>query len=136
MNCFTRFLFKESFSYAQFQTKDFKIWAVVVAQLTNWSLLTLELGGQQLFTELFLKKSAKPGLFLLIFVLFSSQWQVQYKFDYKKYRWCAWDSNPGRQMVGADESTELWRHPNLCLFTLTFKRNKNQINRSRMFLRI
>ena len=73
MNCFTRFLFKESFSYAQFQTKDFKIWAVVVAQLTNWSLLTLELGGQQLFTELFLKKSAKPGLFLLIFVLFSSQ---------------------------------------------------------------
>ena len=43
------------------------------------------------------KKCAKPGLFLFIFVLFSAQWQIQYKFDYKKRRWCAWDSNPGRQ---------------------------------------
>ena len=28
-------------------------------------------------------------------------------------RWYAWDSNPGGMMVGADESTELWRHPKL-----------------------
>ena len=43
MNCFTRFLFKESFSYAQFQTKDFKIWAVVAAQMVEWSPATPEI---------------------------------------------------------------------------------------------
>ena len=34
----------------------------------------------------------------------------------KKHRWRAWELNPGGKMVGADESTELWRHPTLLLF--------------------
>ena len=36
-------------------------------------------------------------LFLFIFVLFPTQWQYSTNFDYKKRRWCAWDSNPGQQ---------------------------------------
>ena len=39
----------------------------------------------------------KPGLFLFIFVLFSTQWHYSTKFDYKNHRWCPWDLNPGRQ---------------------------------------
>ena len=41
----------------------------------------------------------------------------------KKQRWRAWDSNPGGRMVGADESTELWRHPK---FTTLFLIKKFQ----------
>ena len=33
----------------------------------------------------------------LFFLLFSTQWQYSTKFDYKKRRWWAWDSNPGQQ---------------------------------------
>ena len=29
----------------------------------------------------------------------------------KKRKRCAWDSNPGPRMVGADETTEQWRPP-------------------------
>ena len=36
-------------------------------------------------------------LFLLISVLFSTQWQILHKFEYKKRRWCVWDLNPGWQ---------------------------------------
>ena len=41
------------------------------------------------------------------------------KFDLKclKYRWCAWASNRDSRMEGADESTELWRHPLKILLT-------------------
>ena len=35
-------------------------------------------------------KWATPGLFLLIFVLLSVQYQL---YKLKKRRWCAWDSN-------------------------------------------
>ena len=38
-------------------------------------------------------KWANPGLFLFIFVLFSSQ----FKYKLKKHRCCAWGSNPGPQ---------------------------------------
>ena len=50
-------------------------------------------------------KWANPGLFLFNFVLFS----LQFQYKLKKHRWCAWDSNPGRRMVGADETTELYK---------------------------
>ena len=44
----------------------------------------------------FFKKWAKPGLFLFIFILF--KWQIYHKYYiWKKCRWCAWDSNLGRQ---------------------------------------
>ena len=52
-----------------------------------------------------LKNGPIPASFCL-FLSFS-----HYNFNntnWKKRRWCAWDSNPG--MVGADETTELWRH--------------------------
>ena len=47
----------------------------------------------------FFFKWANPGLFLFIFVLFTFQfkWQI-YNLNnknWKKRRWCAWDSNPG-----------------------------------------
>ena len=38
-----------------------------------------------------------PASFLFIFVLFSTQWRCSTKFDHKKCRSCAWDSNPGWQ---------------------------------------
>ena len=31
--------------------------------------------------------------------------------NWEKCKWCAWDSNPGRRMVAADETTDLWRPP-------------------------
>ena len=45
-----------------------------------------------------------PGLFLFIFVLYSSQ----IKSTLKKRICCAWDRTQGCRMVGADGSTELW----------------------------
>ena len=39
------------------------------------------------------KMWAKHGLFLFIFVSFSLQWQID--SEWKKRRWCAWDSNAG-----------------------------------------
>ena len=44
----------------------------------------------------------------------------------KKCGWSAWDSNPGPQMVGADETTELWLPPNnLFLFKVFSNNSKN-----------
>ena len=45
-------------------------------------------------------------LFLFIFVF-----STCYNLNWKKHRCCAWDSNPGGRMKGANESTELRRHP-------------------------
>ena len=47
---------------------------------------------------IFFKIWAKPGLFLLIFDLFSIQWQIYSTIEnkWKKHGWCAWDSNPRR----------------------------------------
>ena len=46
-------------------------------------------------------KWTNHGLFLFIFVIFTFQfiWQIYNLNDvkWKKHRWCAWDSNPGRQ---------------------------------------
>ena len=42
---------------------------------------------------LFVKIWANHGLFLFIFVLFTSQ----FNYKLKKHRWSAWDSNPGPQ---------------------------------------
>ena len=67
----------------------------------------------QLF--LFLKKWANPGLFSFIFVLFTLQfkWQIQIEksIDNVLGTWTR-----GGKMEGADESTELWRHPYLNYF--------------------
>ena len=61
--------------------------------VTLWVVLSLQL--------CFFLKRAHPGLFLLIFVLFTFQfkWQIFYLnfINWKKHRWGAWDSNPGRQ---------------------------------------
>ena len=43
--------------------------------------------------------------FSFILVPFTSQ--SNYKL--KMLRWCDWDLNPGRRMLGADKTTELWR---------------------------
>ena len=59
------------------------------------------------------------GQTLPLFCLFSffSQCKDKYTtirmcdYKWKKRRWCAWYSNPGRHMEGANKSTELWRHP-------------------------
>ena len=50
---------------------------------------------------LFLKNGPIPASFLFIFVLFTFQfkWQIYNlnNINWKKRRWCAWDSNPGPQ---------------------------------------
>ena len=53
-----------------------------------------------------------------LFVLFLFFSHYNFNTNWKKHRWCAWDLNPGRRMIGADETTELWRLPqlNACLF--------------------
>ena len=56
---------------------------------------------------LFVKKWANPGLFLFIFVLFL---QFQYKLK-KSVDGVLGIRTWGRWMVGADETTELWRPP-------------------------
>ena len=33
------------------------------------------------------------------------------KTNWKKPRWCAWNSNPGCRMLGTDETTERWHPP-------------------------
>ena len=77
----------------------------------------------------FFFKSANPGLFLFIFVLFSlitiSIIQIE-----KKRRWCAWDSNPGPQdgrhrhliSYSPDLFASRWSAPMRSLFRLTSSR--------------
>ena len=55
----------------------------------------------------------KSGPIPASFCLFSSFSCYNFNTNWKKHRWCAWDLNPGRRMVGADETTELWR-PRAC----------------------
>ena len=46
--------------------------------------------------------------FFIYFVVFSFQFQLQFQqYKLKKCGWFAWDSNPGRRMVGE----KLWRPP-------------------------
>ena len=70
-----------------------------------------------LLTQALFIKWAKHGLFLFIFVLFTIQWLIYHKFDYKRNK--SLDGLLGIQtwggrMVGADGSTELWQHPSSC----------------------
>ena len=72
--------------------------------------VTLQLGP-----ILFLKMDQSRPLFVYFrsfLVTISTQLE-------KKHRWCAWDSNPGRRMVGADETTELWRSFNVAIIVYT-----------------
>ena len=56
---------------------------------------------------------ANPGLFLFYFRPFLIPISITTSMiQIERHRWCAWDSNPGRRMVGADETTKLWRPPN------------------------
>ena len=36
----------------------------------------------------------------------------------KKHRWCAWDYNPGRRMVGADKTTNYAGHAQYIFLTM------------------
>ena len=49
-----------------------------------------------------LKKWAKPGLFLFISFFSPDKYSTNFDYKWKKHRWCAWDSNPGSRMEGAD----------------------------------
>ena len=57
------------------------------------------------------------GQYRLFFSFFSnsnSNAKYTYNLNYvnwKKRRCCAWVSNPGRRIIGADDSTELWWTP-------------------------
>ena len=66
-----------------------------------------------------------------LFFLFSSfsHSNIKYSFNFniinwKKHRWCAWDSNPERRMVGADETSELSCLPLLLFLCQKFKELK------------
>ena len=61
----------------------------------------------------FFKKWAILGLFWFIFVLFSLQFQYQLK---KSVDGVLGIRTRGRRMVGADETTELWRPPEQMTF--------------------
>ena len=54
------------------------------------------------------KEWANPGLYLFIFVLFTLQFQYKLK---KSVDGVLGIRTRGRRMVGADETTELWRLP-------------------------
>ena len=59
------------------------------------------------------------GLFLDIFILVSKHWQVQHKiWQYHRIDGVLGIRTRNRRMVGADESTELWRPPETYFTTL------------------
>ena len=60
-----------------------------------------------------LKKWAKPGLFLFIFVLFTKT------INDKSIDGVLGTRTQGGRMVGADKSTEVWRHPVISKCILT-----------------
>ena len=64
-------------------------------------------------------KWANPGLLFVYFRPFTHR--NFNNTNWKKPRWCAWDSNPRCRMVGADETIELWRPPNRPFVTNRFK---------------
>ena len=51
---------------------------------------------------------ANPALFLVYFrpflIAITITVSIINVLTLKKHRWCAWDSNPGHRMVGADET--------------------------------
>ena len=68
------------------------------------------------------KNGQIPASFCLfsLFSLSNSKWQI-YTWNYINWAYYAWDSNPRPQMVGADDSTELWRLPSVfCFLPLIF----------------
>ena len=72
----------------------------------------------QSWPNIFLNGQSRP--FLFIFILFT--WQIWHKYyKWSKCRWCAWVRTWGSRMVGADESSELWRHPNQTFLTIIAK---------------
>ena len=65
--------------------------------------------------NVFLKKWAKPGLFLVYFRSFSQhkdKYSTNFTINYKSIDGVLGSRTRGDMMEGADKSTELWRHPN------------------------
>ena len=78
-------------------------WLKIVIQLksSNESILFQS-------REFFLKKWANPGLFLFLFLFFS---RYNFNTNWKSIDGVLGIRTQGRRMVGADETTELWRPP-------------------------
>ena len=76
--------------------------------VTRWTKLVWTFTNSMREWCFFKMAQSRPLLF--IFVFFKFLWQI-YDLNYIKHRWCALDSNPGGRIEGADEYTELWRHP-------------------------
>ena len=60
----------------------------------------------------FFKKWAKPGLFLFISFFSHDKYSTNLTINDKSIDGVLGTRTRGGRMVGADESTELWRHPN------------------------
>ena len=69
------------------------------------------LGQDNIIRHIFLKKWAKPGLFLFIFRSFHTTNIAQKTIDDKSVDGVLGTQTQGGRMVGTDKSTELWRHP-------------------------
>ena len=69
------------------------------------------LGQDNIIRHIFLKKWAKPGLFLFIFRSFHTTNIAQKTIDDKSVDGVLGTQTLGGRMVGTDKSTELWRHP-------------------------
>ena len=80
----------------------------------NWSLLSDVKNILPLF-----KFWAKPSLFLLIFVLFTNLTFIDKSID-----GVLGTRTRGGRMEGADESTELWRHPRIAIICRAISQNK------------
>ena len=64
------------------------------------------------YINFFLKKWAKPGLFLFISFFSHDKYSTNLTINDKSIDGVLGTRTRGGRMVGADESTELWRHPN------------------------
>ena len=105
-----KFIFKRSWNALKLHQKIYTYNPSTDHRKTVLGLLTFVLRTYSPYRQVpkcivFLMGQSRP-LFCL-FSFFSS-----YNFNntnWKKHWWCAWDSNPGRRMVGADKTTEPWR---------------------------
>ena len=71
------------------------------------------------------KYGPNPASFVYFRPFLNTTTKIGQNFTEKKHRWCAWDSNPGPHMVGANESTELWLLP--CCYNCLPELNSNQL---------
>ena len=104
-------------------TSFFKVILFKIAQEAGMFLVYF---CKQIF---FFLKWAKPGLFLLIFILFShhmDKYSTNLTINEKSIDGMLGSQTQGSRMEGADESTELWQHPFVSKFvTKNFKKSPN-----------